>query len=126
MGTAVSGAPEPGLDAATGRLEPLPDKACEAQDCGEISRLETWLWLDGPAQPQGRAGGAARKLALEMNAVIIGNGVPETGGAAGVDAWHLAAIKVRSPSHAAISMCLSWWTAAACSRAGSPLPGTTS
>ena len=88
MGAAVSGAPEPGLDAATGRLEPLLDKACQAPDCGEISRLETWLWLDGPAQPQGRAGGAARKLALEMNAVIIGNGVPETGGAAGVDAWH--------------------------------------
>ena len=40
-------------------------------------------------------GGAARELALDMNAVIIGNGVPETDGAVGVDAWHrLAEIKV--------------------------------
>ncbi len=40
-------------------------------------------------------GGAARKLALDMNAVITGNGVPETAGAAGVDAWHrLAQITV--------------------------------
>ena len=36
-----------------------------------------------------------RWLALDMNAVIIGNGVPETEGAADVDAWHrLAEIKV--------------------------------
>jgi hypothetical protein len=40
-------------------------------------------------------GGAARQLALDMNAVIIGNNVPETEGAADVDAWHhLAEVKV--------------------------------
>ena len=40
-------------------------------------------------------GGAARELALEMNAVIIGNGVPEAEGASGVDAWQrLAEITV--------------------------------
>ena len=95
MGTAVSGAPEPELDAATRRLEPLLDEAYETRDAGEINRLETWLWLDGPAQPEGRVGGAARKLALDMNAIIIGNGVPETAGAASMDAWHrLAEIKV--------------------------------
>jgi pimeloyl-ACP methyl ester carboxylesterase len=95
MGTAVSRAPEPELDAATRRFELLPDKAYAARDAGEISRLETWLWLDGPGQSEGRAGGAARKLALDMNAVIIGNGVPETAGAACVDAWHrLAEITV--------------------------------
>jgi pimeloyl-ACP methyl ester carboxylesterase len=88
MGTAVSGAPEPELDAATKRFEPLLDKAYSARDAGEINRLETWLWLDGPAQPQGRVGGAARKLALDMNAMIIANDVPETEGAAEVDAWH--------------------------------------
>ena len=53
MGTAVSGAPEPELDAATRRLEPLLDKAYAARDAGEINRLETWLWLDGPGQPKG-------------------------------------------------------------------------
>ena len=78
MGTAVSGAPEPELDAATKRFEPLLDKAYSARDAREINRLETWLWLDGPAQPQGRVGGAARKLALDMNAMIIANDVPET------------------------------------------------
>jgi pimeloyl-ACP methyl ester carboxylesterase len=95
MGTAVSGAPEPELDAATRRLEPLLEKAYAERDAGEINRLETWLWLDGPDQPEGRVGGTARKLALDMNAIIIGNGMPETAGAADVDAWHrLAEIKV--------------------------------
>jgi pimeloyl-ACP methyl ester carboxylesterase len=94
-GTAVSGAPEPELDAATRRFEPLLEKAYAARDAGEINRLETWLWLDGPGQPEGRVGGAARELALDMNAIIIGNDVPETAGATGVDAWHgLAEIKV--------------------------------
>ena len=95
MGTAVSGAPEPELDAATKRFEPLLEKAWAARDVGEINRLETWLWLDGLGQPEGRVGGAARKLALDMNAIIIGNGVPETAGAVGIDAWHrLAEIKI--------------------------------
>ena len=95
MGTAVSGAPEPELDAATKRFKLLLEKAWAARDAGEINRLETWLWLDGPGQPEGRVGGAARKLALDMNAIIIGNGVPETAGAASVDAWHrLAEIKI--------------------------------
>jgi pimeloyl-ACP methyl ester carboxylesterase len=95
MGTAISGIPEPELDPATKRLEPLLDEAYAARDAGEINRLETWLWLDGPAQPEGRVGGTARKLALDMNAVIIGNDVPETEGAADVDAWNrLAEIKI--------------------------------
>jgi pimeloyl-ACP methyl ester carboxylesterase len=88
MGTAVSGAPEPELDTDTSRFDLLLEKAYAVRDADEINRLETWLWLDGPSQPEGRVGGAARELALEMNAVIIGNGVPEAEGAAGVDAWH--------------------------------------
>jgi pimeloyl-ACP methyl ester carboxylesterase len=95
MGTAVSGAPDPELDADTRRLESLLEEAYAARDAGEINRLETWLWLDGPGQPEGRVGGAARSLALSMNAVIIGNDVPETEGASSVDAWHrLAEINV--------------------------------
>jgi pimeloyl-ACP methyl ester carboxylesterase len=47
MGTAVSGAPEPELDADTKRLEPLLDEAYAARDAEQINRLETWLWLDG-------------------------------------------------------------------------------
>src|SRR6478672_5484744 len=87
MGTAVSGAPEPELDAATKRFEPLLDEAYSARDAGEINRLETWLWLDGPAQPEGRVGGAARKLALDMNAVIVGHGDDEDRGGSGTGAW---------------------------------------
>jgi pimeloyl-ACP methyl ester carboxylesterase len=95
MGTAVSGAPEADLDADTMRLDVLLDKAYAAQVTDEINRLETWLWLDGPGQPEGRVGGAARTLALDMNAVIIGNEVPEGEGASGVDTWHrLAEITV--------------------------------
>jgi pimeloyl-ACP methyl ester carboxylesterase len=88
LGTGVSGAPEPELDAGTRRFESLLDDAWEAGDADEVNRLETWLWLDGPGQPEGRVGGAARRLALAMNAVVIGNDVPEAEGASGVDAWH--------------------------------------
>ena len=64
-------------------------------DPANKTRLETWLWLDGPGQSEGRVGGAARDLALEMNAVIIGNAETDAAGAAGVDAWHrLAEITV--------------------------------
>lgn len=95
MGTAVSGSPAPELDGATQRFDELLDKAYESRDVAEINRLETWLWLDGPAQAEGRVGGAARALALDMNAVIIRNDVPEDVGGSGVDAWHrLAEIQI--------------------------------
>lgn len=88
MGTAVSGSPEPALDPATARFDQLLEKAYESRDVDEINRLETWLWLDGPAQAQGRVGGAARALALDMNAVIIHNDAPEEAGGSGLDTWH--------------------------------------
>jgi pimeloyl-ACP methyl ester carboxylesterase len=95
MGTAVSGAPDPELDAVTKRFDVQLDRAYAVRDVDEINRLETWLWLDGPAQPEGRVGGAARALALDMNAVIIANNVPEAEGESDLDAWHrLAEIKV--------------------------------
>jgi pimeloyl-ACP methyl ester carboxylesterase len=87
IGTAVSGAPQPELDAATSRLDVLLDEAYEARDAKEINRLEAWVWLDGPAQPEGRVGGAARELALDMNAIIIGDGGEQLEGTAGEDAW---------------------------------------
>ncbi|HWH11718.1 MAG TPA: alpha/beta hydrolase [Solirubrobacteraceae bacterium] len=84
----VSGGPDlEDLDAATARLDELLDRAAELADHDEVNRLETWLWLDGPAGPEGRVGGEARELALAMNAVILGN---DQGGAAGrsePDAW---------------------------------------
>ena len=88
LGSAVSGAPEPEWDADSLRLDVLWDEASDAGDLDELNRLEMWLYLDGPAQPEGRVGGAARALALDMNAIIMRNKVPESAGDSGVDAWN--------------------------------------
>lgn len=88
MGTAVSGAPEPEIDPVTQRFEEPLEAAVNAGDLAEVNRLETWLWLDGPASPEGRVGGEARALALDMNAIILRNAAREDAGDAGVDAWH--------------------------------------
>jgi len=88
LGTAVSNAPEPAFDPDTERLGALLDAAIAAGDLAEVNRLETWLWLDGPSSPEGRVGGEARALALDMNAIILGNGAREDDGSSGVDAWH--------------------------------------
>jgi pimeloyl-ACP methyl ester carboxylesterase len=87
LGTAVSGAPEPELDPDTQRLDQLAEQAFAAGDRAEMNRLDTWIWLDGPAQPEGRVSGPARDLALAMNAIIIANDVPEEAGATGAGAW---------------------------------------
>jgi pimeloyl-ACP methyl ester carboxylesterase len=84
----VSGGPHSDeLDTDTKRIEPLLDAAHEAGDTAELARLEAWLWLDGPASPEGRVGGPARELALAMNRRILANAVPEDAGQGGVDAW---------------------------------------
>jgi pimeloyl-ACP methyl ester carboxylesterase len=88
LGTAVSGAPEPELDPDTQRFDALLDAAIAAGDLDEVNRLETWLWLDGPSCTEGRVGGEARTLALNMNAIILRNGAREDEGGSGVDAWH--------------------------------------
>jgi len=68
----VSGSPRlVDVDPATVRLDGLITQAREAADWEEVNRLETWVWLDGPVGPEGRVGGAARELALAMNAVIL-------------------------------------------------------
>jgi pimeloyl-ACP methyl ester carboxylesterase len=89
IGTAVSGAPEPELDPDTQRFEPLLDATFATGNLQELNRLETWLWLDGPSSPEGRVGGEARALALDMNAIILRNGAREDEGGSGVDAWRI-------------------------------------
>lgn len=84
---AVSGAPEPDLDAATRRLGNLYDEALAAGDTDEANRLETWIWLDGPGEPEGRVGDPARALALDMNRIVLENDVPEEAGETGIAAW---------------------------------------
>jgi pimeloyl-ACP methyl ester carboxylesterase len=89
LGSAISGAPEPEvLDPDLQRLEAPYEAAIAAGDLAELNRLTTWVWLDGPAQPEGRVAGPARQLALAMNEVILRNAAPEDAGASGVDAWN--------------------------------------
>lgn len=89
LAPSVSGAPEPvNLDPDTQRISDLLDRAGAAGDLDVVNRLETWLWLDGPAGPEGRVTGKARELALAMNDVVLGHGVPGDSGASGVDAWN--------------------------------------
>ena len=86
----MSGAPEPeddDLDPATRRLSEAIDEAYEAGRLDELNRLEVALWLDGPAAAEGRVGGAARALALDMNAIVLRSDVPDDAGASGLDAW---------------------------------------
>jgi pimeloyl-ACP methyl ester carboxylesterase len=83
---AVSGQPDPEeLDAQMRRGMAAWDQA--SSDPEALLRFETQWWLDGPDAPEGRVGGAARELALDMNRKIIANAVPEGAGHAGVDAW---------------------------------------
>jgi pimeloyl-ACP methyl ester carboxylesterase len=67
----VSGVPASALDAASQALIDAIGAADAAKDAGEVNRLEAHLWLDGPAQPEGRVNGAARALFLAMNAVAL-------------------------------------------------------
>ena len=67
IGTAVSGAPDLGLEPGLENLERRYDAAFLAGDLEERNRLEAQLWLDGPFQPEGRVGGEVRELFLEMN-----------------------------------------------------------
>ena len=89
LAPAISGAPAPDrVDTRTRRLGDQLDAASGAGDAKEVNRLETWLWLDGPGSHEGRVGGAARELALTMNAVILGNEVPDDAGTSDIDVWH--------------------------------------
>jgi pimeloyl-ACP methyl ester carboxylesterase len=68
IGTAVRGAPDPAESStAVDRLVAAIDAAEESGDLAEVNRLEAHLWLDGPDGPEGRVGGEARSLFLEMN-----------------------------------------------------------
>jgi len=67
----VTGVPAPELDAQVQALADRIDAAEQAKDVEAINRLEAHLWLDGPAQPEGRVGGAVRQLFLDMNRIAL-------------------------------------------------------
>jgi pimeloyl-ACP methyl ester carboxylesterase len=92
---AVSGSPEFELDPDTSRLDQLLDEATERGRLDEVNRLETWLWLDGPGQPEGRVRDPICSLALEMNKIILRNDVPDKARVSAMDAWNqLDAVRV--------------------------------
>lgn len=65
------------LTEAEARLDALIEAAEEADDLDAVNRYEAHLWLDGPAQPEGRVGGEARTLFLDMNGFALA--VPDPG-----------------------------------------------
>jgi pimeloyl-ACP methyl ester carboxylesterase len=89
LAPAISG--DPDLDdevviAATNGLAEAIDAAWTAGAQEECNELEVRLWLDGPADPEGRVSGPPRELALAMNRIVIANGEGEADGASGLDA----------------------------------------
>ena len=93
IGSAASGMTDEGEpvqwqpDPATGALLEAMEAAESAGDVEEQVRIELHLWLDGPTQPEGRVGGAARELAADMNRRVLASGGGQAGDA-GLDAWH--------------------------------------
>lgn len=74
---AVSGAPDTADDTEVElRLDADIDAADAAGDIDEVNRLEAWMWLDGPAAPEGRVAGPVRDLFLEMNGQALRAGDP--------------------------------------------------
>ncbi len=93
---AVSGAPEPELEPEVARIDALMEAADEAGDLAELNRLEVWTWLDGPLQPEGRVGGAAREHVVEANGRALA--APDAGRQdSGVAAWDRVA-EIQAPA----------------------------
>jgi pimeloyl-ACP methyl ester carboxylesterase len=88
LAPAVSGSPDlDEVDPDTQRLDDLLEAADAAGDLAETNRLETWLWLDGPAGPEGRVSGGLRDLFLAMNAIALRHTAEDRALASEVEAW---------------------------------------
>jgi len=91
---AISGGPAATYEPEVEALGELAEAAEERGDLDEVNRLEAHVWLDGPLAPEGRVGGSARDLFLDMNRVALAAEDPGEKGD-DVDAWHrLAEIRV--------------------------------
>ena len=86
LAPSISGAPElqaEDLDAPTRTLAVRLESAM-----GEERLLaQTHLWLDGPSEREGRVGGRARELALDMGRRILESEVDEQTGGRDFSAW---------------------------------------
>jgi len=83
----VRGAPDVEVDELTMGLIDAIEAAEDREDLEEVNRLETSLWLDGPAGPPGRVNGPARDLALAMNRIVLTNGISSDAGESDIDTW---------------------------------------
>ena len=89
LAPAVSGVIGPEqADPDTERLSDLVDAADAAGDPAEVNRLEAWLWLDGPAGPEGRVTGPARDLTLARTPSPSATRRRTWHWPSEVDAWH--------------------------------------
>lgn len=89
LAPAVSGDPEPDdltIIAETHGLADAIDAAWTAGDLDACNHLEVRLWLDGPAEREGRVSGHPRELALEMNRIVLANGDSELERGGGIHA----------------------------------------
>lgn len=67
---AVGGAPTPDPERFPPAVRQLSDAIDQAEGAGDLEQvnlLEAHVWLDGAEQPEGRVGGLARVLFLDMN-----------------------------------------------------------
>jgi pimeloyl-ACP methyl ester carboxylesterase len=71
VASAVSGAPEPEIPSEVREIVDAFEAAERAGDFHVLNRLEARCWLDGPMCPEGRVGGSARQLLLQMNLRIL-------------------------------------------------------
>lgn len=95
VGTAVSGAPWGDLEVDDGLAQWEQRFEQAGDDLDEKVRLNTWLWLDGPAEPEGRVAGPERELARDMARRTLQHGLPEDDDDNGVRAWpQLGAVAV--------------------------------
>ncbi|MEO8881951.1 MAG: alpha/beta hydrolase, partial [Devosia sp.] len=72
VGTNLSGAPEADLPDAAEALYDARAYAKERKQWASVNRIDAHLWLDGPESQNGRVGGPARELFLEMNGARLG------------------------------------------------------
>lgn len=88
VAAAITGAPEVGTFAPeiAARIAVL-EQAEARGDLDAVNELEAQLWLDGPAQPAGRVGGAARELFLAMNGIALRSAASAGEAVAAPPAW---------------------------------------
>jgi pimeloyl-ACP methyl ester carboxylesterase len=84
---AISGGPAATYEPEVEALGELAEAAEGRGDLDEVNRFDAHVWLDGPLAAEGRVGGSARELFLDMNRIALEAEDPGEKGD-DVDAWH--------------------------------------